>query len=93
MKTKTLFLTIAISLIFLTSMPAMAQEREANPQLLARMEQMLSEGEWKALNLTGKPKGLWLLHQAKISRIVDQLKAGKSVDPREIDELLKEHSR
>lgn len=91
MKMKTLFLTT--SLTFLTSIPAITQERDANPQLLARMEQMQSEAEWKTRNLTGGPKGVWLLHQAKIRRIVDQLKAGKSVDPREIDELLKEHSR
>jgi len=40
--------------------------------------------------LTGGAQAKWLLHQAKIRRLIDQLKSGQSVDPKEIDELLKE---
>lgn len=91
MKTRTFFLAIGLGL--LASIPGWAQERSRDPELVARLEQMLSDADWQARNLTGGAKGKWLLHQAKIRRLVDQLKAGQSVDPREIDEILREHSR
>jgi len=54
---------------------------------------MRSDSEHKAEILTGKPKAEWLMREARINRLIGQLKAGQSVDPQEIDELLKEHYR
>jgi hypothetical protein len=71
----------------------LAQGKPANPELLARLEQLASESNEKGRNLTGGPKGLWLLHQSKIRNLIDQLKAEKSVDPKELDQLLAEHYR
>ena len=88
MKVRKTFL--AVTLAVLASSPAWAQEKKTDPELVARMEQLLSDGDWKARNLTGGPKLKWLLHQRKLNGLVDRLKAGQSVDPKEIDQLLKE---
>ena len=55
------------------------------------VEEMQSKHDWQARTRTGAPKLLLLLHQAKVNRIVDQLKSGQSVDSKEIDALYKQH--
>lgn len=89
MKVAKLLPAIALALLF--SMPAWAQQQTADPELIARLEDVLSKGEWQAR--TRGPQGVLLLHQAKLRRIIDQLKSGQSVDPKEIDEVLQEHSK
>jgi hypothetical protein len=37
----------------------------------------------------GGPKELWLLRKVEIEETIDRLKAGQSVDPKEIDMILK----
>jgi len=83
---------VAVSMAILAA-GAQAQDKGSNPELVARLEQMRTASEHKAQILTGKPKAEWLLREARINRLIDQLKAGQSVDPKEIDELLKEQYR
>ena len=56
---------------------------------MAQFEKRLAESDTKAKGLTGAPKSLWLLREAKIEKIIDRLKAGQAVDPKEIDVILK----
>ena len=83
---------VAVSMSLL-AVAAQAQDKGSNPELVAKLEQMRSDSEHKAEILTGKPKAEWLMREARINRLIGQLKAGQSVDPQEIDELLKEHYR
>ncbi len=89
MKVAKLLPAIALALLF--SVPAWAQQQSADPKLMAWLEEMLSQTDWQTR--TRGPTGLLLLHQAKLRRIIDQLKSGQAVDPKEIDALLQEHSR
>jgi len=80
----------AIALTLLVSLPTWAQQQTVDPKLIARLEDMLSNGEWQ-IRARG-PIGLLTLHQAKLRRIIGQLKSGQPVDPQEIDEVHKEHT-
>jgi hypothetical protein len=87
MKTKVLTLAIALNVFAVT--PMWAQQKSPDPNLLAQLEKRLAESDTKAKGLTGGPKSLWLLREAKIEKIIDRLKAGQAVDPKEIDVILK----
>jgi hypothetical protein len=82
---------VAIALTVLTWIPVRAQDQKAKTEVLAKLEQMLADTDWKVTTSTGGPKGQWLLRQRKLNRLIDQLKAGQSVDPKEVDELLRQH--
>ena len=83
---------VAVSIGFL-SVTGQAQDQGTNRELVAKLEQMRSDSAHKAEILSGGPKQEWLLREAKINRLIGQLKAGQTVDPKEIDELLKVHYR
>ena len=87
MKTKVFFL--AVSLSVLVAMPVGAQQQSPDPNLVAQLEKMLAQSDYKSRTLTGGPKGLWLLRQAKIEKIIERLKAGQPVDPKDLDTILK----
>ena len=87
MKTKVFTLAIALNLFAVA--PMWAQQKTPDPNLLAQLEKRLAESDSKSRGLTGGPKSLWLLREAKIEKIIDRLKAGQSVDPKEIDVILK----
>ena len=89
MNVKTLTLTIGIGLLF--AVPALPQQRSADPGLLARLEQLAGGCEWKLRNATGGVKGRLPLHHRKLENIIEQLKTGKSVDSKEVDAVLHEH--
>jgi|GEM_PF-3541790 len=88
MKVAKLLPAIAMALLFST--PTWAQQQTVDPELIARLEEMLSKTDWQT-RAGGGPKGVLLLHQAKLRRIIDQLKSGQSVTPKEIDALFLEH--
>ncbi len=90
MNARKLIPALSLSLILSVSAYASAQQKTENPELVARLERMASDGDWKTRTLTGAPLQKWLMHQAKLRRLINQLKSGQSVDPKEIDELLKE---
>ena len=93
MDAKTLVVVLSLSSIIGISLPLLAQQKADDKELLARLERMASENEWKIRTSTGAPHLNWLLHQRKVTRLIDQLKSGQPVDPAEIDKILKEHSR
>jgi hypothetical protein len=84
---KALLLAAALNIFIATPMWAQQQKPDAN--LVAQLDKMLAESDSKARGLTGAPKQKWLLRHAKIEKIIDRLKAGQSVDPRDIDVILK----
>ena len=86
---KTKVLTLAIVLNVFAVAPMWAQQKSPDANLLAQLEKRLAESDSKSRGLTGGPKSLWLLREAKIEKIIDRLKAGQSVDPKEIDVILK----
>ena len=90
MNANKLISALSLSLILLAAASVSAQQKTENQELVARLERMASDGDWKTRNLTGGAQAKWLLHQAKIRRLINQLKSGQSVDPQEIDEILKE---
>lgn len=91
MRAKVVFL--AIVLVSLAAMMlAWAQPQANQLELMAQLEPMLEKCDWKIKTLSGGPKLVMLLHQAKMRRILAELKAGKSVDPKDIDEVLQQHS-
>ncbi|HEY2918532.1 MAG TPA: hypothetical protein VGK77_05985 [Candidatus Binatia bacterium] len=93
MNARKLIPVLGVTFILSVSASTSAQQKGADTELLARLERLASESDSKVRNLTGAPKGKWLLHQRKVNRLIDQLKSGQSVDPKEIDEILAEHSR
>jgi hypothetical protein len=93
MDPRKLILALSVISILWISAPASAQQKPANAELVARLERMASGTEWKTRTLTGAPQQKWLLHQARVRRLIERLNSGQSVDPKEIDEALKEHSR
>lgn len=86
-------LFVAAVSIGLLGVTAEAQNKGPDREFVAKLEQMRDQSEQKAQNLTGGPKLKWLLHEARINKLIDRLKAGQAVDPKEIDALLKEHYR
>ncbi len=87
MKTKILILAVALGMFAAT--PIWAQQQKPDANLMAQVEKRLAESDSKAKGLTGGPKLKWLLRQAEIEKVVDRLKAGQAVDPKEIDVILK----
>jgi hypothetical protein len=91
MNAKIFFLALSMTLVLSAS--ASAQPKADDKELVAHLQRMASETEWKTRTLTGAPQQKWLLHQVRVRRLIERLNAGQSVDPKEIDELLREHSR
>jgi hypothetical protein len=82
---KTKVVTLAIALNVFVAAPMWAQQKTPDSNLFAQLEKRLAESDSKSKGLTGGPKSLWLLREAKIEKIIDRLKAGQSVDPKELD--------
>ena len=85
---KTKVITWAIVLNVFAATPMWGQQKTPDADLLAQLEKKLAQSESESKRLTGAPKSLWLLREAKIQKIIDRLKAGESVDPKEIDVIL-----
>ena len=68
-----------------------AEPRAEHSQFVTQVEGALEKCDWKVRNLTGGPKGLMLLHQAKMRRVLDELAAGRSVDPSELEQVIIGH--
>ena len=83
--------SLIMSVALILSVSAQAEEQVANPQLMARLERMTDETDWKLKTSSGAYKGKWLLHQFKLRRIVEEIKAGKPVEAKDIEALQKEH--
>jgi len=86
MNTKVFVLAMAINVVAVA--PMWAQQKSPDANLLAQLEKRLAQSDSESKRLTGAPKSLWLLREAKIEKIIERLKAGQSVDPKEIDAIL-----
>ena len=85
------FLMFAVSLG--VSVRGWAQEKKPDAEVLARMEKTLDDTDRQARNLTGQARTRLVQNQAKLKNMVERLRAGGTVDPKEIDEVLKQYSR
>ena len=63
---------------------AWAEPQANHSQLVTQVQGALEKCDWKVRISTGGPKGLMLLHQAKMRRVLEEIKAGRSVDPKEL---------
>jgi hypothetical protein len=86
MKTKVIVLAAALNAF--AAAPMWAQSGPPDPKVLAQLEKRLAQSDSEAKRLTGAPKSLWLLREAKIQKIIERLKAGQPVDPKELDVVL-----
>jgi len=86
MNIKVFVLAMAINVVAVA--PMWAQQKSPDANLLAQLEKRLAQSDSESKRLTGAPKSLWLLREAKIEKIIERLKAGQSVDPKEIDVIL-----
>lgn len=86
MNTKIFVLAVGINIISAAAVLAQQSTQDAN--LLAQLEKRLAQSDSEEKRLTGKPKSLWLLREAKIAKIIERLKAGEPVDPKELDTVL-----
>ena len=89
---KSQIVLMAIVPISLAATIAWAQPHDSQSHLVAQLEPMIEKCDWKVRTLSGGPKGAMLLHNAKMRRILGELKAVQPVDPKEIKEIMKEHA-
>jgi hypothetical protein len=68
MKTKVFTLAIALNLFAVA--PMWAQQKSPDANLLAQLEKRLAQSETEGKRLTGAPKSLWLLREAKIEKLL-----------------------
>jgi hypothetical protein len=87
MKTKVFFLVVSLGV--LAGKPIWAQQQNPDPNLMVQLEQRRAESDSEANRLTGGPKELWLLRKLEIEKTIDRMKAGQSVDSKELDVILK----
>ena len=85
---KTKVFTLAIALNLFAAAPMWAQQKAPEANLVAQVEKRLAQSDSESKRLTGVPKSLWLLREAKIEKIIERLKAGQSVNPKELDVIL-----
>jgi hypothetical protein len=82
-----------LALSFFISGLSWAGQRTTDSELTSKLEQMQSKHDWQARARTGAPKLLLLMHQARVNRVLDQLKSDGTVVPKELDILYREHYR
>lgn len=82
-----------LALSFFISGLGWAGQQATDSELTSKLEEMQSKHDWQARARTGAPKLLLLMHQARVSTVLDQLKSGGTVVPKELDVLYREHYR
>ena len=85
-----------VALLLIVAIPLLATLAWAQPQthqgdLIARLEAALEKCDWK-VRTGAAPTGVMLLHQAKMRRILAELKAGQTVEMKDLEEVMKGHS-
>jgi len=89
MRTKAVFLPVMV--VSLLATLALAQPQTRQGDLVARLEAALEKCDWK-VRTGAAPTGIMLLHQAKMRRILADLKAGQTVEMKDLEEVMKGHS-
>ena len=82
-----------VALSFFISGFSWAGQRTTDSELTSKLEEMQIKHDWQARTRTGAPKLLLLMHQARVNRVLDQLKSGNTVNSKDIDALYREHYR
>ena len=85
---KTKLISIALGVGLLAAAPVWP---ESNDQLIARLEKLTSECQWKLQTASGGVKGKLTLHHRQMENVIADLKAGKAVDQKTIDAVLHDH--
>jgi hypothetical protein len=88
---KTKLISIALGAGLLAAVPLWGDQTAGNAQLIARLEQLASDCQWKLNIATGGVKGRLSLHHRQMENVIEGLKAGKSVDEKTIDTVLHQH--
>ena len=78
-------------ILFPVATIAWAEPQTDQSLLVTQVEGALEKCDWK-IKASGGPRGLMLLHQAKMRRALEELKAGRPVDPKDIADVMKGHS-
>ena len=89
MKTKIISMALAAGL--LAAAPVWSEQPSGNDKLVARLEKLAGDCQWKLKIATGGVKGKLTLHHRQMENLIDALKAGKAVDSKTIDAVLHEH--
>lgn len=89
MKFKNILPVIGFAAMF--SSVGYAQEPLTTVQLIDRLDEAARDCELKARNLTGAPKGWMLMHKRTMDDVLEQLRDGREVDLRKLEEALKVH--
>jgi hypothetical protein len=87
MNIKVFILATAVNVSTVSPMWA-AQQSAPDATLLTQLENRLAQSDSESKRLTGAPKSLWLLREAKIEKIIARFKAGQTVDPKELESVL-----
>jgi hypothetical protein len=91
MNSKKLIVALGFSLVASAPVWAEPPTTNTNTELIAQLEKGYGECEWKARNLKGGPKLALLLHHRAMGKVIDQLKAGETVDANVLHRILVEH--
>ncbi len=79
-------------ILFSAATVSWAEPMPNHSQLATQVQGAMEKCDWKVRTSTGGPKALMLLHQAKMRKVLDELKAGQAVDPNEIAKVMEGHS-
>jgi hypothetical protein len=85
---KTKLISIAVGIGLAAAAPVWA---ESNAELIARLEKLTSECQWKLQTAGGGVKSKLTLHHRQMENVIADLKAGKSVDAKTLDTVLHQH--
>jgi hypothetical protein len=91
MNAKKLFVALGFSLVALAPVWAEPPATNTNTELIAQLEKGYGECESNARHLKGGPKLALLLHHRSMGKVIDQLKAGETVDANVLHRILVEH--
>jgi hypothetical protein len=91
MNPKKLFVALGFSLVASAPVWAEPPATNTNTELITQLEKGYGECESKARHLKGGPKLALLLHHRSMGKVIDQLKAGETVDANVLHRILVEH--
>lgn len=88
---KTKMISIALGLGLVAAAPVWSEQPSKESPVIARLEKLAGDCEWKLKIATGGVKGKLSLHHRQMENVIADLKAGKSVDSKTIDAVLNQH--
>jgi hypothetical protein len=91
MNAKILLAVLGFSLLASSPLWTAPRAATADAEFIARLEQKYGDCEWKARNLTGGPKLALLLHHRSMGKVIERLKAGETVDAKDLQRVLADH--